>query len=442
MTADSILEKLQKTNAEAEIWWDSSPLLFESWSKSVLDTAPAAKRATWAAQLDRLFDFQAQERSLFRGVTTNPTLMANSILGMSERWNRTIGTLVRRHPDEDVETIYWMLYQEAVKAGAERLMPQWEASQGRFGWVSGQVDPRHMSDADLMTEQGLQLARLAPNVMVKVPGNRQGYETIRRLTARGIATNGTLSYTVPQFLACIRAVEEGLAEARRNGIDTRRWRSVVTHMIGRFGAQGDLMDQAERRGIEITAEDIRWAEIAIFKRISRLIEDNGHPTRMLLSSMKIDDTAIGDRSGAGAATCWHLEKTAGTPTIYTCPPHFIAHLMAAEDRFAGFDPDAAREEPPAEVMEKLSRLPYFQCSYEPDGMQPDDFAHHGAFVATAGEVSKSARRMVDFVAKRFQEMGHSRPLRSRTAPATFLPPIRRDGRITQASNGSLSSSFL
>ncbi len=63
-----------------------------------------------------------------------------------------------------------------------------------YGYLSGQVDPRDCYNADRMLKQALDIAQISPNIMVKVPGTREGYEVIEKLTARGIATNNTLVF--------------------------------------------------------------------------------------------------------------------------------------------------------------------------------------------------------------------------------------------------------
>ena len=51
------LEQLADTNPDAEIWWDSSPLIYPSWEKETLAKAPEGKRAEWEAQLDRFEEY-------------------------------------------------------------------------------------------------------------------------------------------------------------------------------------------------------------------------------------------------------------------------------------------------------------------------------------------------------------------------------------------------
>ena len=391
-----VLEKLAATNPDCEIWWDSSPLVYAGWRDAVLTGAPAAKRGAWAEQLSRLFDaerLRATGEMGFRGATTNPPLSLQAIQADPAFWADEIRRIAAEDPGRDVEAVYWAVYLDTVRRGAALLRPAWEASGGRYGFVSGQVDPRFVTDHDRMLAQGLELAALAPNVMVKIPGSAEGYRVIEALTARGISTNNTTSFTVPQYLACMDAVSRGLERARAAGIGLSRWRSVITHMSARLGNLGDLKAQAELRGIDLAPEDILHGELAVLKRAYRHGRDTGHPSKMLQCSMRVVDPGPG-----GRATSWHIEKIAGGDFVYTCPPGYILQLMQAEDRLAPFDAGAIDEDPPSEVIDKLMRLPCFRQAYEPDGMRPEDFARFGAFAATATEFAAATRRTVDFVA--------------------------------------------
>ncbi len=400
MSSQNVLEKLQASNPQAEIWWDSSPLVYGNWARGVIAKAPPEKKAGWQEQLDRLFDPAHPETTLFRGVTTNPPLSLAAIKDNPGGWATIVQGLIEEHPGKGVEEISWLTYKQVVAKGAQLFRPIWERSDRRHGYLSGQVDPRDSFNAERMLAQALEIAAIAPNVMVKVPGTKEGYEVIEELTARGIATNNTLSFTVPQFVACMEAIRRGLRRAEANGVDLFRWRSVITHMAARYGGLGDLKAQADARGIELGEADTRWAELAIFKRAYRIIEEGGHPTKMLMCSMR-----IGPPTSDGSAASWHVEKVAGGDIVYTCPPGYIAELMGVEDTLKPFSPEAIYEEPPKATLEKLLRLPYFVEAYEPCGMAARDFNKQGALVATAAEFSKATRTMVDFVAQQFQALG-------------------------------------
>lgn len=392
-----VLEKLAATNPDCEIWWDSSPLVYESWKKGVLASAPAAKKADWEAQLTRLFDpatIDAEGRMGFGGVTTNPPLSLQAIQNDPDFWMQEIRRIAAENPQDDVEGIYWKTYLEVVRQSALMILPVYDASNGRYGFLSGQVDPRFVTDFDLMLAQGLQLAALGRNVMVKIPGSAEGYRVIEELTARGISTNNTTSFTVPQYVECMNAVSRGLERARAAGVDLSRWRSVITHMSARLGNVGDLKVQADLRGISLTPEEILHGEMAVLKRAYRHGKATGHPSKMLQCSMRVTDEGEG-----GTASSWHISKIAGGDFVYTCPPGYIAQLMQAEDRLPEFEASAIDEDAPAEVIEKLRQLPYFRQAYDFDGMLPAEFSRFAAFAATANEFAAATRRTVDFVAR-------------------------------------------
>ncbi len=356
----SVLEELQHAGGSAEIWWDSSPLDFPRWRDRQLATAPdQGTRERWQEQLDRFLCPATPDRSLVRGITTNPSLVAQSVLASPDSWRNDIQELIRYQLAPDVESTFSLVYEEALRRAAREMLPMWQATDGEFGWVSGQLDPRHMLRADLMLEQALRIARISPNLMVKVPGTQQGYEVVRQLVARGISVNSTLSYTVPQFTACAEAVESGLKQAHDQGIDTGRWRAVFTHMIGRFGANNDLRYEAAIREIELSRTDLRWAEVAVLKRIHTLIRENGHPLKPLLSSLEVDDPAQGS-----STLSMHLEESAGGAVVYTCKPQFIADVMRRESELPVFGTRAIEQEVPADVLEKLMWLPSFHRAYD------------------------------------------------------------------------------
>ena len=400
MAEKHILEKLAEVNPNAEIWWDSSPLIYRNWARGMVEKAPDGKREIWNEQLKRLFDPENSGVTFFRGVTTNPPLSLNAIKDDPQFWANFVKELIRANPEKGVEEIFWLTYKEVVKRGAEFFLPIWEKSDHKHGYLSGQVDPRYVFDTEKMFAQAMDLSQLSPNVMIKCPGSQEGYELIRRLTALGIATNNTLAFTVPQFIACMEAVQEGLEIARKNHVDLFRWRSVITHMSARYGTLGDLKGQAESRGIELSEADVRWAELSIFKRGYGILQEKGYPNKMLMCSMRISPP-----TDDGTAASWHIEKVAGGDIVYTCPPKYIAQLMEVEDRLRPFDPEAIHEPPPQKTLDKLLKLPYFAKAYEPEGMLPDEFNHQAALIATAAEFSGATRGMVDFVAQQFQAEG-------------------------------------
>ncbi len=293
-------------------------------------------------------------------------------------------------------------YKEIARRGARAFLPVFSASGRKFGFVSAQTDPRLRHDAERMVAQGVELHALSPNVMIKIPGTAEGYAAIRRLTARGVPTNNTVSLVISQIAACMTAVVQGLEEAAAGGVDLSGWRSVITVMSSRFGTQGALQQEASDLGLDLSESDIRWAEIALIKRAYQLIAENRrYPGKMLLSSMRISPVVD------GCPRVWHLEKIAGANIIYTLPPSFLESLLfqAPDLEFT----NQWAEPVPEPVLEKILQIPYFERGYRADGYAWEEFNSHPALVATAREFSLATHNMVDFIAERMSAGRREKP---------------------------------
>ena len=392
MASKSVAEKLWEVNPESEIWWDSSPVIYENWRNSMMNKA--SDKEEMKAWLDRLYSKDNKpEDNLFRGVTTNPPLSYAAIKDDPDYWSKWIDDHIQEESCTETEVVFWDTYKEIVKRGSETFMPTFEASNYKYGMISGQVDPRIRHDADKMFAQGEEIHALSPNVMIKVPGTAEGYDVIRRLTAKGIPTNNTLSFMISQFVACMNSVVEGMKEAKANGIDLSKWRSVITAMSSRFGELGDLQKDAEDKGIDLSETDMRWAEIAVFKKACRLAEESSeYPGKMLLCSMRMSPVIDGD------VRSWHIEKVAGADAVYTCPPPYLEGLFFKGNHI-NFS-DQIHDPVPQNVMDKLMKIPYFEKGYAEDGYTAEEFNQYPALLETARQFSGATQEMVDFVGSR------------------------------------------
>jgi len=386
------VERLMETHPQLEIWWDSSPLIYSSWAEGFVKKTSPHRAEDLKESLLRLFDPEHPEKTLFRGVTTNPPLSLAVLKTHGLAWERVVDGLIEKNPCVDKESLFWLTYKEIVRRGAEMYRGLFERSHYRYGYLSGQVDPRALHNKEKMISQALELTSLGPNVMIKVPGTKEGYEVIRFLTSKGISTNNTLTFVLPQLMACAHAVKEGQEIARQNGVDLSRWRSVITHMTARYGDLGDLRKEGESLGLPLSEADVRWAELAIFKKDYRLLKERGYPSKMLICSMRISPVIDGKKY------CWHLEKLAGGNIVITCPPTFIEGVFESL-KDTEFRPQI-EEEIPRSVLDTLLRIPYFERAYREDGYAPDEFNTHPVLIKTRDEFSNATEEMVGFVAKR------------------------------------------
>jgi transaldolase len=391
MQERNLVEKLVDVSPGMEIWWDSSPVIFENFTRKELAKASDADQETLKRQFARMYNIDDPLSQLFRGVTTNPPLSLQAIQDDPARWEKVAQELIEEHHPADKEELFWLLYKKVVKAGSDMFLPLFEASGYKEGFLSGQVDPRSAFDYDAMLAQALEIHAVNPNVMVKCPGTKQGYQLIEELTSRGIPTNNTLTFVLPQLLDCAKTVQRGLEKAKANSVDLSKWRSVITHMEARYGDLGGLRDFAKAEGIELTEADVRTAELSIFKKAYRTVKERGYPSKMLSCSLRLGPTVD------GKTRIWHLEEKAGGDIVVTLPPPLIDELLffpTPED--ITFNGNAIWEDAPKDVMDKLLRVPYFARAYDENGYTRDEYNTHPALVKTAEQFSKATNDMVEF----------------------------------------------
>jgi transaldolase len=242
-----------------------------------------------------------------------------------------------------------------------------------------------------MLEQALELRSISPNIAIKIPGTYEGVKTIQKLTARGISTNCTSGYTVPQFIAVAEAVQSGILEARMKGVDMTGWRSVVTFMSVRWESAAEFKQQAEQAGVNLSPEDIRLAGVSIFKNAYRIFRQRAYPSKMLICSLRLGPQ-VGD-----VIHCWHLEETAGANAIFTLPPPFLTEILTQGSQLT-FTP-RIWEDIPAEVMSRLRKVPYFNAAYDPEGLKPQEFDQIPALLNTRKEFCGAMDKMIAFAAE-------------------------------------------
>ena len=387
----SAMQRLSDTSDVMELWWDSSPLIFNPWAKEMLEKAAPEKKEELKEQLKVLFDDDNPGDTLFCGVTTNPRLTRKVLDLIPDEVNPIVDRMIKENPAKDNAKLAWKLYKEITKKGTDLYMPLFEKSKYTMGYVSAQVDPRLVTDVKEMLWQALELKKLSPNIMVKCPGSKEGIYLLQILTSLGIPTNSTLVFNVPGAIQVAKAVKRGHEIGKAWGVDFNQWRSVITIMIGRFEGRPQFAESAKSVGIELTEELQRWSGIAIAKKAHQLLTDpgNGYMSKLLLCSA---------RPGPGEGNVYHLEKVAGGNLVYTLNPEIIDDFMRiceCKDIYSQID-----EPVPQEIMEKLLKIPYFVEGYDEDGIAIEDFVDHPSFVVTRDEFSGSMKEIEEYIEQR------------------------------------------
>ncbi|OGG17218.1 hypothetical protein A3D78_00585 [Candidatus Gottesmanbacteria bacterium RIFCSPHIGHO2_02_FULL_39_14] len=394
--AKSVLERLSDVHPDLEIWWDSSPLVFKSWVAKMINSVSPQKKDILEEELNRIYVLADPAKSLIRGCTTNPPLSLTAVQSNPDFWNDWIDDLIRTNRGLSQQEYFWLTYKEVIRQGAEMILPIWKASGGRFGYISGQLDPRLLTEKDRMIKMAKEIRSISPNLMIKVPASTEGVEVVKVLTSLGIPTNVTTCFTLPQIWAVAKAAKEGLEIARKNKVELSRWRAVITMMIGRLTEHPVLDEQAARRGLTLSWSDKHWLGIYIFRKAYKLLKDNAMPSKMLACSMR-DGPLIGD-----VYHFWDIEKIAGN-IVYTLPPYVLEPLFLRCGDLQ-FKEEILNEDVPSEVINKAKKLPIILQSWDENGMEVNQFNMHPSTISTAKAFSEATIGLENYVAGRMKKI--------------------------------------
>ncbi|MFF3514444.1 transaldolase [Streptomyces sp. NPDC002573] len=172
------------------------------------------------------------------GVTTNPSIFQAAI-GSGEGYEEQLADLAER--GVTVEEAVRMMTTADVRAAADILRPVYDATDGRDGRVSIEVDPRLAHRTRATVAEARQLAWLVdrPNVMIKIPATEAGLPAITEVIGQGISVNVTLIFSLERYRQVMDAYLAGLEKARAAGLDLSAIHSVASFFVSRVDSEID-----------------------------------------------------------------------------------------------------------------------------------------------------------------------------------------------------------
>lgn len=173
------------------------------------------------------------------GVTTNPTIFQKAIGGGHSSYDVQLRDLAVRKVTTD-EAIR-MITTSDVRDAADVLRPVYDASNGRDGRVSIEVDPRLAHQTAPTVAEAKQLWWLVdrPNVFIKIPATKAGLPAITEVLGRGISVNVTLIFSLERYRAVMDAFLSGLEKAKAAGLDLSQIESVASFFVSRVDTEID-----------------------------------------------------------------------------------------------------------------------------------------------------------------------------------------------------------
>lgn len=297
------------------------------------------------------------------GLTSNPAIFEKAIAGSAE-YAGALRALARagRTPQE----IYEAVAIADIQWVADLLLPVYEKTQGRDGFVSLEVSPHLAQDTAGTIEEGLRLAGEVgrANLMIKVPGTQAGLPAIEHLIGAGINVNITLLFSLDNYLQVAQAYLAGLEKRAAQGGDLAAVASVASFFISRIDALVDKellnrLPQAGKASQRLALRNLagkaaianakltyaRYQELCASPRWQQLAAQGARPQRLLWASTSTKNPAYRD--------VIYVEELIGTDTVNTLPD---ATLRAFRDHGVARPTLGEGIEEAKEVMESLEEL--------------------------------------------------------------------------------------
>ncbi|MDO9006629.1 MAG: transaldolase [Thiobacillus sp.] len=282
------------------------------------------------------------------GVTSNPSIFQNA-LASSPYYADDLATLRASEPEP--ERRYEALVIPDIQAACDLLLPTFERSGGRDGYVSLEVAPKWAYDTTQTVEEAKRLSAAVNrrNLLVKVPGTAEGVQAFEALTALGINVNVTLLFSIAQSEAVFNAYIRGLNARAQAGADVRHSKAVASLFLSRVDTLVDKQltaigtpDALALRGKAAVAMAKlayqRYQAIFHGEPFAALAQQGAAPQFLLWASTGVKNPDYSD--------LLYVEPLIGKETINTLPDKTLAalaeHGQPALQVAAGVDSSTAQ----------------------------------------------------------------------------------------------------
>jgi transaldolase/glucose-6-phosphate isomerase len=270
-----------------------------------------------------------------RGVTSNPAIFEKAIAGSSD-YSDLLQSLASQS-ELDAKARYEILAIRDIQDTADLLLPVYQSSRRRDGYVSLEVSPLLARDTDGTLAEAKRLWKAVgrDNVMIKVPGTPEGIPAFRQLISEGINVNVTLLFSQEVYEQVAQAYIDGLEEFGRRSLDVGKVASVASFFISRIDSAVDALVGARLKVAKDPAEQAllrsvlgkvaianakltyqRYGNIFRGERWEELAKRGAQTQRVLWASTGTKNPDYND--------VVYVEELIGPETVNTMPPATLA----------------------------------------------------------------------------------------------------------------------
>src|SRR5437667_4787264 len=230
------------------------------------------------------------------GLTSNPTIFDHAIKN-SAAYDAAIRTKVRN--GISAEALFFELALDDLGRAADLFRPIHDRTDGVDGWVSLEVSPLLAYDtaSTLAAAKALFGRAKLRNLLIKIPGTKQGLPAIEEAIFAGVSVNVTLLFSREHYVAAAEAYLCGIERRIAKGL-APSVASVASLFVSRWdvAASGSVPDaQANRLGIAIGQRRYKaYCDLITSPRYKRVMNAGARPQRLLLASTGTKDPKASD----------------------------------------------------------------------------------------------------------------------------------------------------
>jgi transaldolase len=230
------------------------------------------------------------------GLTSNPTIFDHAIKN-STAYDGAIRQKVKE--GKSGEPLFFELALEDLSRAADLFRPIWDRTDGVDGWVSLEVSPllAHDSASTLAAARDLHARAGRPNLLIKIPGTKEGLPAIEEAIFSGIPINVTLLFSREQYVAAAEAFMRGIERRISAGLNPNVG-SVASVFVSRWDAAVATKVPADLRnqlGIAIAKRTYKAArDLLSSPRWRRAYNAGARPQRPLWASTGTKDPQASD----------------------------------------------------------------------------------------------------------------------------------------------------
>jgi len=230
------------------------------------------------------------------GLTSNPTIFDNAIKN-STAYDAAVREKLAQ--GKSGEALFFELALEDLTRAADLFRPIYDRTDGVDGWVSLEVSPLLAYDtaSTLAAAKDLHARAGRPNLLIKIPGTKEGLPAIEEAIFAGIPINVTLLFSREHYVAAaeafLRGIERRIDAGLKPGVG-----SVASVFISRWDAavSSKVPDALRNQlGIAIAKRTYKAARgLLSSPRWHRVYNAGVRPQRLLWASTGTKDPHASD----------------------------------------------------------------------------------------------------------------------------------------------------